>query len=112
MSPVLALGAEVLREAVAEARRRAEHADRDMSAAVEHYTATLPAVCADWRLSPTGWFGNGAGVPTIAVLADEGQAAAVLKVAPGLETATRVMTAAAGHGYARVLRWDLSAARC
>lgn len=101
----MAREAEVLRDAIVEARRRAERADRDVSAVVEHYTANLPAVCAHWRLRPTGWFGNGSGAPTVAVLTEAGQAA-VLKVSKGLKTAARVMAAAAGRGYVRVLRWD------
>jgi streptomycin 6-kinase len=94
-------------DAVAEAERRQSISDRDLSASVEHFTTTVPLVCRDWGLTVHGWLSGGAGTPPLAVSCADGRSA-VLKIAePGaLDTQVRVLEAADGHGYARVLRWD------
>lgn len=97
---------DVIESAVAEARRRLTISDRDLSASVAHFARWLPAVCRDRRLTPEHWFPGGAGTPTLAVRMANGTAA-VLKIdEPGrLDIQARVMTAADGRGYARVLAW-------
>lgn len=99
--------AEVVEAAVTEARRRQAASDRDVSAAVEHFAGTVRETCARWGLTAEGWLDGGAGMPTLAVVAEGGQRA-VLKIAePGdQDVAARIMTAARGRGYARVLDWD------
>lgn len=98
---------DVLADAVAEARRRQQASDRDLSTAVDHFARALGPVCERWALVPERRLDGGAGLPTLAVRTADG-GAAVLKVAePGeLDVAARVMRAADGHGYARVLDWD------
>ena len=93
--------------AVAEAQRRQNISDRDLSASVEYFTATVRLVCHDWGLTVHDWLSGGAGTPPLSVSSADGTSA-VLKIAePGeLDTQVRVLNAADGHGYARVLRWD------
>jgi streptomycin 6-kinase len=94
-------------DAIAQARRRLAISDRDVSAAVEHFASAVRPVCSAWGLVAEGWLAGGAGTPTLAVTTADGTAG-VLKIAePGtLDTAARVMAAADGRGYARVLAWD------
>jgi streptomycin 6-kinase len=94
-------------DAVAEANRRRGISDRDVTASVEHFRAVVRRVCQDWKLVVDGWLGGGSGIPPLTVRRTGG-GAAVLKIAePGsLDGPARVMSAAAGHGYARVLQWD------
>lgn len=94
-------------DAVAEAERRRSISHRDLTASVEHFTATLRLVGPEWDLTVHGWLGGGAGTPPVTVSCADGTPA-VLKIAePGaLDTQVRVMAAADGDGYARVLRWD------
>ena len=93
--------------AVEEAQRRQSISDRDLSGSVEHFAATVHRVCGDWGLTVHSWFSGGAGTPPLAVSSADGTSG-VLKIAePGeLDTQVRVLKAADGHGYARVLRWD------
>jgi streptomycin 6-kinase len=93
--------------AVAEAERRGTISDRDVSASVLHFGAVLRPVCRDWHLTVECWLEGGAGTPPLAVTRSDGSAA-VLKIAePGdLDPAVRVLRAAGGHAYARVLAWD------
>jgi streptomycin 6-kinase len=93
--------------AVVEAERRASISDRDLSASVRHYGAVLRDVCRDWAVTVEAWLEGGAGTPPLAVFRADGSAA-VLKIAEpnGLDAAVRVMRAAGGRGYARVLSWD------
>ena len=94
-------------DAVVEAERRQSISDRDLSASVEHFSATVRLVCTEWNLTVHGWLNGGAGSPPLAVSCADGTSA-VLKIAePGaLDGQVRVMKAADGVGYARVLRWD------
>ncbi|WP_088289854.1 aminoglycoside phosphotransferase family protein [Kineosporia sp. A_224] len=98
---------DVVEAAVAEARRRGAASDRDVSAAVEHFAGTVRETCTRWGLTAERWLDGGAGMPTLAVVGEGGQRA-VLKIAePGdQDVAARIMTAAHGRGYARVLDWD------
>ena len=93
--------------AIAEAERRRTTADRDMSASVEHFVTSVRTVCHDWGLTVESWLDGGAGTPPVAVKRTDGTSA-VLKIdQPGaLDIAARVMDAAGGRGYARVLSWD------
>lgn len=101
--------ADTIDEAIAEARRRQEISDRDVSESVAHFADSLRLVCALWNLTATGWFDDGAGTPTLAVRQPYG-VHGVLKLAPpgDLDVAAGVMRAADGTGYARVLQWDAS----
>ena len=96
-----------IQDAVAEAERRRNISDRDVSASVEHFAAVVRPVCQDWGLTAERWLGGGAGLPVLAVRRADG-IAAVLKIAePGaLDTQVRVLEAGGGHGYARVLAWE------
>lgn len=98
---------DAIEDAIAEAERRLAISDRDVLASTEHFVTSVRAVCRDWRLTAERWLDGGAGTPTLAVTREDGTAG-VLKIAePGrLDTAARVMGAADGHGYARVLAWD------
>jgi len=93
--------------AIAEARRRLGISDRDVSSSVEHFAAVVRPVCDDWGLTAERWLDGGAGMPTLAVSSADG-ISGVLKISqPGaLDAAVRVMRAAAGRGYVRVLAWD------
>lgn len=97
----------VIEAAVAEAWHRAERSDRDVHAQVTHYAETVPRVLAQWRLEPVGWFEGGVNPPPLEVVTDQGERA-VLKVLPPGEqnVAARVLGAAAGHGYVRLLRFS------
>lgn len=99
--------ADTIEGAIREARRRQTASARDASASVTHFVSTLPAVCREARLTPTQWFAGGAGTPVVAVTMADGTEA-VLKVdePPRLDIQARVMLAARGRGYARVLAWD------
>lgn len=100
--------ADVIEEAVAEARRRQALSDRaEGSDDVAHFAAVVRSICADWRLTATHWLDGGIGNPPLAVTAPSG-AAAVLKICrPGsADDAWRVLTAARGRGYVRVLATD------
>ncbi|HMT90956.1 MAG TPA: aminoglycoside phosphotransferase family protein [Dermatophilaceae bacterium] len=101
------MSADVIQAAIAEARRRTAASDRDLQPAVAHFARQLQPVCRAWRLVPDHWFDGGAGMPTLAVTGPDG-IPGVLKLAkPGeLDAAARVMSAADGRGYARVLAWD------
>jgi streptomycin 6-kinase len=90
-----------------EARRRQAISDRDLSASVEHFVTSVCGVCDRWGLSTERWLPGGAGTPTLAVTTADGTPG-VLKIAePGaLDPTARVMGAADGRGYARVLAWD------
>lgn len=94
-------------EAMVEAHRRAAISDLDVSGPLTHFVATARSLCADWGLTATGWFSEGAGMPTLAVTQANGDGG-VLKLAPAgaLDVQARVMTAAHGRGYAVVLAWD------
>ncbi|GAA4352949.1 aminoglycoside phosphotransferase family protein [Angustibacter luteus] len=96
-----------IEEAIEEARRRQAIADRDTSDSVNHFASSVRAVCRRWNLTAQRWLPGGAGAPTLAVTGVDGTAG-VLKIAePGsLDDAVRVMLAADGQGYARVLCWD------
>ena len=100
---------DAIEDAIAEAKRRLAISDRNVSASVEHFVGSVRAVCHDWRLTAERWLDGGVGTPTLAVTREDGTAG-VLKIAePGsLDTSARVMGAAHGHGYARVLAWDAS----
>ncbi len=78
-----------------------------MSSSVEHFAAVVRPVCDDWGLTTERWLGGGAGMPTLAVSSAD-NIPGVLKISqPGvLDAAVRVMRAAAGHGYVRILAWD------
>lgn len=97
----------VVHEAIAEAERRLASATVDLSAQVEHYRAVLPAVCSDWQLTAVQWLSGGVTVPPLAVTRKDGTPA-VLKLQPpgALDAGARVMQAAGGDGYVRVLAWD------
>ncbi|WP_406830685.1 aminoglycoside phosphotransferase family protein [Pedococcus sp. KACC 23699] len=97
----------VIAGALAEARRRQQLSERDLTPAVTHFAATVGWVCDAWELSPRGWFDGGAAMPTLDVVRADGMPG-VLKIAlPGeLDDAARVMIAAEGRGYARVMAWD------
>jgi streptomycin 6-kinase len=99
--------ADPVHDAVAEAGRRQSISDRDLSASVEHFSATVRLVCQDWDLTVQGWLSGGAGTPPLVVSCADGRSA-VLKIAERgeLDTQVRVLKAADGRGYARVLRWD------
>lgn len=98
---------DAIESAIGEARRRQAVSDREVSASVAHFALSLPAVCRDWQLTPEGWFAGGAGMPTLAVRMADGIAAVLKLDQPGrLDVQAHVMTAAEGHGYARVLTWD------
>lgn len=101
---------DAIEQAIAEARRRLGISDRDVSSSVEHFAAVVRPVCADWGLTAECWLDGGVGMPTLAVSSLDGTSG-VLKISqPGaLDAAVRVMRAAAGRGYVRVLAWD---ARC
>ncbi len=92
---------------ITEAERRRDISDRDLTASVERFRAVVRPVCRAWDLVVDGWLGGGSGIPPLTVRR-AGGGAAVLKIAePGsLDGQARVMTAAAGHAYARVLQWD------
>ena len=94
-------------DAITEAERRRDISDRDVTASVEHFRRVVRPVCQAWSLVVDGWLGGGSGIPPLTVRR-AGGGAAVLKIAePGsLDGQARVMTAAAGHAYARVLLWD------
>ncbi len=96
----------VVAAATAEARRRAVISHHDRTPALAHYVDALPETCHTWRLQPLAWLPGGADQPPILVRQEDGTTA-VLKIAfPGdQDTAAAVMSAADGHGYARVLRW-------
>lgn len=98
---------EILADAISAARERADRSDRDLAADLAHYTHALPRAVERWSLEPVSWFDGGAGMPTLAVTLPDGTGA-VLKVArpPGLAAATRLLTAAGGRGYVRVLAAD------
>jgi streptomycin 6-kinase len=99
--------ADVIDGAIDEAHRRAAISDRDLSTSMEHFARTVRSVCNQWALRVERWFAGGAGTPTLAVTKPDGTPG-VLKIAePGrLDVAARVMKAADGHGYARVLEWN------
>jgi streptomycin 6-kinase len=107
LSTVVRVSRGPIDRAVAEAERRRSISDRDLSASVQHFSAALPSVCQEWGLTVERWLEGGAGMPPLAVRRDDGSAA-VLKIAePGaLDAAVRVLRAAGGHGYARVLAWE------
>ena len=100
---------DAIEDAITEAKRRLAISDRDVVASVEHFVTSVRKVCHDWRLTAEQWLNGGVGTPTLAVTREDGTPG-VLKIAePGrLDTAARVMVAADGHGYARVLAWDSS----
>jgi len=104
---VLGVGQDAIDEAFAEAERRRAISDLDLSSSVRHFREVVHAVCRDWSLSTERWLDGGAGTPPLAVRRDDGTAA-VLKIGePGdLDQAVRVLHAADGHGYARVLAWE------
>jgi streptomycin 6-kinase len=93
--------------AIVEARRRLAISDRDVTSSVEHFAAMVRPVCHDWGLTAERWLDGGAGTPTLAVSSSDGTRG-VLKISqPGaLDGAVRVMRAASGRGYVRVLAWD------
>ncbi len=99
------MGSQVIADAVAEARRRAELAQHDID--ISHYQRTLPGICTDWRLQPIEWLPGGINPPPVRVLTDAG-IEAVLKLQPAgeLDVAAAVLRAADGDGYVRVLAWD------
>ncbi|WP_295702390.1 aminoglycoside phosphotransferase family protein [Lapillicoccus sp.] len=100
---------DVIESAVAEARRRGEMSERDVSGSVAHVERALPVVCRDEGLTPDSWFSGGAGMPTLAVTTADGTAAVLKLDQPGLlDVQAQVMLAADGHGYARVLTWNPS----
>ena len=66
--------------AVAEAQRRQNISDRDLSASVEYFTATVRLVCHDWGLTVHDWLSGGAGTPPLSVSSADGTSA-VLKIA-------------------------------
>lgn len=101
------MGTDVIEAAVAEARRRADRSDRDLQGHVVHYAKTVPVVVSRWRLNPVGWFEGGVNPPPLDVLTEQGQRA-VLKVQPPGEqdVVARVLRAADGHGYVRLLLWS------
>jgi streptomycin 6-kinase len=93
--------------AVAEAERRRSMSDRDVSAAVQHFSAVVRSVCQEWGLTVERWLEGGAGTPPLGVTLADGSEA-VLKIAePGdLDGEVSVLTSADGRGYARVLAWE------
>ncbi|MEZ5085997.1 MAG: aminoglycoside phosphotransferase family protein [Tessaracoccus sp.] len=98
---------EVIQEAILEAERRGSASDRDLGPEVAHYAQVLPELCAEWELTPLAWLPGGVNPPPIEVRT-RSETSAVLKVQqPGLQdVAAAVLHAAAGDGYARMLRWD------
>jgi streptomycin 6-kinase len=101
------VAADPIDEAIVEARRRLAISDRDVSSTVDHFVAAVRPVCRVWGLTAERWLDGGAGTPPLAVATADGTPA-VLKISgPGsLDTAVRVMQAASGRGYVRVLAWD------
>ncbi|MEO9151256.1 MAG: aminoglycoside phosphotransferase family protein [Lapillicoccus sp.] len=103
------MGEDVVEDAIAEARRRQSISDRDVSAASAHFARTLAPLCHDRGWTPQSWFAGGVGPPALVVTRADGTAAVLKIAAPGdLDVQARVMVAAAGRGYARVLDWDAS----
>jgi len=101
------VSADVIEAAIAQARRLAAASDRDLQPATDRYAQQLIAVCRDWRLTAYRWFDGGAGTPPVAVTGPDGIPGVLKIAAPGeLDTQARVMRAADGRGYARVLAWD------
>ena len=101
------MSADVIEAAIAQARRRAAASDRDLQPATDNYARQLIALCRDWRLTAYRWFDGGAGMPAVAVTAPDGISGVLKLAAPGeLDAQARVMLAADGKGYARVLAWD------
>ena len=97
----------VIAGAVAEARRRHALGERDLAAEVNHFEATLGSLCDQWRLTPQLWFDGGLNPPPVAVTTADGTAAVVKVQAPGeQDIAARVLRAADGNGYVRVVKWD------
>ena len=94
-------------DAVAEAERRGSISERDVSPAVQHFSAVVRAVCREWGLTVERWLEGGTGSPPLAVRRADGSSA-VLKIAhPGdQDGAVRVLRSADGRGYARVLAWE------
>lgn len=101
------MGSDVIAAAIAEARRRAALSDRDLTADVQHYERTVPIVCDTWGLRPVDWLTGGVNAPPLAVVTAQG-VEGVLKMQPprGQDAAARVLKAADGDGYVRVLAWD------
>jgi streptomycin 6-kinase len=94
-------------EAIAQARHRLAISDRDLSASVEHFASSVRPVCEAWGLVVEHWLAGGAGTPTLAVTTPDGTPAVLKLAEPGaLDAAARVMAAADGRGYVRVLAWD------
>lgn len=99
--------ADVIEDAIAEARSRGLRSARDLTRDVEHYARTLPAVCADWGLEPLAWLPGGVNPPPLEVRTTAGESAVLKLQPPGTQdVAAAVLRAAAGAGYVRVLRWD------
>lgn len=98
--------ATVIADALAEAERRRDAAAVDLTRQVAHYRTVLPQVCAEWRLTALRWMGGGVTVPPLEVLLPDGTPC-VLKLQPpgALDAGARVLQAADGDGYVRVLEW-------
>ena len=99
----------VIEAAIREARRRQSVSDRDLGSEVEHYAQALRSVSAGWGLEAEAWLSGGVNPPPIAVRTEDGSRAVLKVQLPGAQdAAVAVQQAAAGIGYARVLRWDAS----
>lgn len=100
----------VLAAAIAEAERRNQASDADLSGEVNHDRAMLPVICARWRLTVHDWLPGGVNPPPLAVTTRDGVAAVLtIRTPAALEVPARVIEAAKGRGYVRAFARDSEA---